>query len=229
MSKAKKFFAEAAVQAAAAQKAKEEAEIAEAKRIAAEEREAWREKTRQDPLSTLDTLLILALMEKFHGQVGITGKPKRFLEKVWDLKDRVKVAVVATVLDPIYRSPFPFKMLTQMTDHYVTLDETTQQFVEDGYQGLLIHEGLIYPVKLYAEDKEAHTWGKENEVQLMRMAAHVACAAFDIPTIQCHVLFFMQAGFSHRMGSVGHRVVDIKEAFPDQDEANVVKTIRVVG
>lgn len=229
MSKAKKFFAEAAVQAAAAKKAREEAEIAEAKRIAAEEREAWREKTRQDPLSTLDTLLILALMEKFHGKVGITGKPKRFLEKVWDLKDRVKVAVVATVLDPIYRAPFPFKVLTQMTEHYVTLDETTQQFVEDGYQGLLIHEGLIYPVKLYAEDKEAHTWGKENEVQLMRMAAHVACAAFDIPTIQCHVLFFMQAGFSHRMGSVGHRMVDIKEAFPDQDEANVVKTIRVVA
>lgn len=229
MSKAKKFFEEAAAQAAAAKKEAERMEAIEQARLVQEELDAWREKTHKDPLTTLDTLLILALTEKFHGKVGITGKPKKFLEKVWDLKDRVKVAVVATVLDPIYRSPFPFKMLTQMTDHYVTLDETTQRFVEEGNQGLLIHEGLIYPVKLYAEDKDVYNWGKENEVQLMRMAAHVACNAFNIPTIQCHVLFFMQCGFSHRMGSVGHRVVDIKEAFPDQDEANVVNLVRVVA
>lgn len=229
MSKAKKFFVEAAAKAAAAKEEALRQQKLEEVRLAQEERDAWREKTRQTPLSTLDTLLILALMEKFHGKVGITGKPKRFLEKVWDLKDRVNVAVVATVLDPIYRAPFPFKVLTQMTEQYVTLDETTQQFVEDGFQGLLIYEGLIYPVKLYAEDKEAFQWGHANEAQLMRMAAHVACHAFNVATIQCHVLFFMQCGFSHRMGSVGHRVVDIKEAFPDQDEANVVNLVRVVA
>jgi hypothetical protein len=60
-----------------------------------------------------------------------------------------------------------------------------------------------------------------SENQLYRMVAHCAAVSFGLAEIQCHVMLFAHWGFSHRMASVGHRVVDILEAFPDQEDAHI--------
>lgn len=222
MSKAKKFFVESAKQAAAAKKAEE-------KRQEEEERQVRRDYLLENPYTTLDTLLILSLMEKFHGQVGMSGKPQKWLNKLWEIKDYVAGAVVPTVVQPLLKAPLPFKELDAMVDNYLTLGQTTEQFIEQKYHGMLIHEKVIYPIKLLVEKEVGYKWVTANETQIMRMAAHVACEMFDLETIQCHVMFFAAFNMSGRMASVGHRRIDIKEAFPDQDEANIVNLVQVVA
>jgi hypothetical protein len=229
VSKAKKFFVESAKQAAAAKKAEEKRLAAEKKRQEEEEQQARRDYLLENPYTTLDTLLIMALMEKFHGQVGMSGKPQKWLNKLWEIKDYVAPAVVPTVVQPLLKAPLPFKELDAMVDNYLTLGSATEEFVAQKYHGMLIYEKEIYPIKLLVEKDVGYKWVTANEVQIMRMAAHVACEMFDLETIQCHVMFFAAFNMSGRMGSVAHRRIDIKEAFPDQDEANVVNLVKVVA
>lgn len=229
MSKAKKFFVESAKQAAAAKIVEEKRLAAEKKRQEEEEKQARRDYLLENPYTTLDTLLILALMEKFHGQVNFSGKPQKWLDKLWEIKDYVAPAVVTTIVQPLLKAPLPFKELTGMADNYLTLGSATEDFIAQKYHGMLIYEKQIYPIKLYVEEEVGYKWVTANETQIMRMAAHVACEMFNLETIQCHVMFFAAFNLSGRMASVGHRRVDIKEAFPDQDEANVVNLVRVVA
>lgn len=222
---AKKFFNQAQKEAEKA--ALETARLAkEAARLRAEEEaEERRLHLEKDPYSTLDCLLILALAEKFHpGKTFsevLSGKPQKFLDIAFELVTKVKPAVLSTILQPIMKDPFPFKQLTERVETYQVLDGATELFLEEKFHGMLIHKGLIYPVKIYGEDQEAFEWGMASENQLYRMVAHCAAVAFGLDEIQCHVLLFAQWGFSHRMASVGHRVVDILDAYPDQDDAHI--------
>lgn len=229
MAKAKKFFNDAAKEAAAKLKAQEAERLKQEQAAIEAEREERKAYLLENPYSTLDTLLIMALMEKFHGRVGMSGKPQRWLDKLWDLKDYVAPAVVPTIVQPLLKAPLPFKELDAMVDNYLSLGHATESFIAQKFHGMLIHEKEIYPIKLYVEADVGYKWVTANETQIMRMAAHVACEMFDLDAIQCHVMFFAAFNMSGRMASVGHRRVDIKEAFPDQDEANIVPLIKVVA
>ena len=218
MSKAKRFFKEN-------QQAAEKAAKAEAARLVAVEAEERRLYLEKNPYSTLDVLLILALAEKNHPGKSfsevLSGKPQKFLDIAWGLVTKVAPAVLNTILKPIMEDTFPFKKLTERWETWEVLEGATNEFVAEKYHGMLIHKGLIYPVRIYGEDQEAFEWGMASENQLYRMIAHCAAVSFGLEEIQCHVLLFAQWGFSHRMASVGHRVVDILEAFPDQEDAHI--------
>ena len=228
MAKAKKFFKEAAKEAAVKAAAQAQLE-AEQKAAQAEEEElAFREHLRADPYSTLDVLLIMALAEKFHPGKSfsevLSGKPRKFLDVVYGLVTYCKPAVLGTIVHPVMKATHPFKALQERYDTYEKLEGATEEFLEERYHGMFIHHGVIYPVKLWAEDKAAFEFGMAKEEQLYRMIAHNAAVMLGLSEIQCHVLLFAHWGFSHRMASVGHKVVDIEEAFEDL-EAQEQRTI----
>lgn len=214
-SKAQKFFKQAALDAEAAdlrrQIAEKEAQIAEREA----ERAAFAEKVKADPFNTLDALLITALAEKFHPQTTFTGKPKKWLDIVFGLSEKSHPAVTRTLIQPLMGAGLPKKTFQVITDNYHFLQLTIEDLAEDGYQGLVIMDHVIYPVRLYTEETEQE-WAHKNEIKLAQMAAHVAAVSFGMQTIKCNVLFFGQCGFSHRMASVTHDVSHIEQAFPDQ-------------
>jgi hypothetical protein len=224
---AKKFFLQAQEQGKvklALVKAEEEKEQARLQALEDAKPKPWD----TDPFSTLDTLLILALAEKFHPGKGfhevLSGKPKKFLDVTYRVATCVRQAVYDTVIKPIMADPRPFKKLQERVDTYLTLEAATEEFSEQGYHGVLIYQSVIYPVKLYGEDSEAILWGRENETHVMRMTAHVAATAWGLDGINCHILLFASWGFSGLMTTIGHAVTDIRAAFPDHEDPKAVNS-----
>lgn len=186
MSKAKKFFAKAEAERLAKQKAIEDATP-----------KSWEVK----PWSSLDAFLVMALAEKFHPGKSfsevLSGKPKKFLDVCFRLSTMVSAEVAGTTVLPVMRDARPFAMLQQRYDTYTVLEGSTAQFIEDKCHGMLIHNSMIYPVKVLVEDVEARDWGLANESTLHSMIAESAMAAFGIDKIRCHIMMFAQWGFSN--------------------------------
>lgn len=206
MSRAKKFFAKAAAERQAIEDAKPK---------------SWEIK----PWTTLDSLLVMALAQKFHPGKGfmevMSGKPKKFLDVCYKLSGIVSQEVLATTVLPVMKAPMPFKMLDERIAVYTTLEAATEQFVEDRCHGMVIHNSIIYPVKIFAEDTEAHDWGMKNEATLRTMVAESTMAALGLDKIKCHVMLFAQWKFSGRMALV--------ERSKNQPIKTAKSTVKVVG
>ncbi|MOA23801.1 hypothetical protein D3C78_1444460 [compost metagenome] len=67
---------------------------------------------------------------------------------------------------------------------------------------MLIHNSVIYPVRVIVENDEAHDWAFANEPTLRHMAAEVGMRMLGVEDISCHVMLFSQWGFSNQMALV---------------------------
>lgn len=195
MSRAKKFFSAASEQAELAKKA----EAVRLKAIEDAKPKSWE----VSPWTGLDALLVMSLAEKFHPGTSFNevmcGKPKKFLDIAYSLAGRVSQEVLETTVLPVMRARKPFEELTTRASVYQSLLAATDDFCGKKCHGLLIHNSVIYPVKVFAEDEEAVSWGFKNQPTLRKMVALNAMNMLEIDDIQCYVLLFAQWGFDNYM------------------------------
>lgn len=204
---AKKFFAAAA---------------AEREAIEAAKPKSWE----SDPFNKLDVLLIMELIKLNHKPTFrdmMSGKPRSFLDRVIKLVDKTQLRVVESTLRPILRSADPYGELHVESINHVALSTAVDQFVAEKRAGLLIHNGNIYPVRLFAEQEENYQWMIKNEQATAMMAAHVAAQVLGVKEIVCHVMFFAHWGFSSVPRLIRHNVENIHEVVYDEFAADAAQ------
>lgn len=141
-----------------------------------------------DLLSNTDVMLTLALHQK---------DEKKILKKlILKMLKRVSPAVAQGVLSPILNSS---NMQQAITDTFNSLDEVQGiqlRIRDEGYQGTIQIENIVYPVSVTIEDPEDLEWARNNEAVLAKNIAKAAANMLGLHLIICNVFLFPEAGFS---------------------------------
>lgn len=140
-------------------------------------------------LETLDTLLRLALIQHYHDK----AKAKKMTIK---LIKKVHPTVKTMVVDPVLASSDPKGVLTEHALHYIELNKVAGEINDLGFPGMVVHDGVAYPVRLVIEDVHDRAYCLQNE----RVIAQKTASRFEEETScsrsRCDVQFFKNRGFT---------------------------------
>lgn len=140
--------------------------------------------------TALDTLLILALMERFH-----RGDKKHLKKLTLKLTKKVVPSVQDGLLNDVLNQGFS-EALDRHVEHYTLLEQVSEQITRLGGVGVLIHEGQAYPVVIHLETNEDRDWTFANEADIALACGNDALISMGLSRIDCRVVLFHHAGFS---------------------------------
>jgi hypothetical protein len=159
-------------------------------------------------LNSLEVLLRLLLAS------GTMGDYKDFRKLAIKLKKTATPQVQMTIIDTILaenKYPLAKKNLLAHVDHYIEvlvktsgcrdvwqyfeLLEVADQLGKDGYQGLILHEDVVYPIELFVESKEDRDWGIENEDIVALTCIDGLMSKLGLKRIECAIALFTSKGF----------------------------------
>jgi len=140
-------------------------------------------------LESLDTLLQLSLIHKFHDKATIRKMSIKMLK-------RCAPHVVGEILNGVLASTSPKAMVDWHANRYIALNEAANEINTMGFVGMIIHGGIAYPLRIIIEDVYDRQYVLENEVRVANQAAVRLGEELDPGKSTCDVVFFKNRGFS---------------------------------
>lgn len=140
-------------------------------------------------LESLDTLLQLSLIHKFHDKATAKKMTLKMLK-------RVAPHVRGEIVNGVLASTNPKEMVEWHANRYITLNAAANDINAMGFVGMIIHGGVAYPLRLIIEDVYDRQYVLENEVQVANKAAVRLAEELDPGKSTCDVVFFKNRGFS---------------------------------
>lgn len=146
---------------------------------------------------SLDTLLRLALIHDNH-------KDKATVKK-FTLKLLRKVAphVKLEIMDSVMADKDQFAAYVWHANRYVSLNNTANEIAKKGFIGMIMHDGIAYPIQVIIQDPQDREWAIANERTIVHMVGQNTAKELQIDGDTCEVIMFKNAGFS----GVRYRIV----------------------
>lgn len=138
----------------------------------------------------LDTLLILALTESFHG-------PKAMYKKAIKLLKCVKPKVEAGLLKFILASGIgtAVKELYTFCDEYLYYALPAAELGKDGFDGMMIMGEEVYPIVVNYESQEDYNWLVKNEEEIYTAACFDIMDRHNVRKCAAEFLMFPKHGY----------------------------------
>jgi hypothetical protein len=140
-------------------------------------------------LESLDTLLQLSLIHKFHDKATVKKMTLKMLK-------RVAPHVRGEILNGVLASTNPKELVDWHANRFITLNAAANEINEMGFPGMIIHEGIAYPLRLIIEDVHDKEYILKNETRVASQAAVRLGEEIDPGKSTCDVVFFKNRGFS---------------------------------
>lgn len=140
-------------------------------------------------LESLDTLLQLSLIHKFHDKATVKKLSIKMLK-------RCAPHVVGEILNDVLKSSDPKATVDFHANRFITLNAAANEINNMGFVGMIIHDGAAYPLNLIIEDVFDRQYVLENEVRVAQQAAIRLGEELDPGKSTCDIVFFKNRGFS---------------------------------
>lgn len=140
-------------------------------------------------LESLDTLLQLSLIHKFHDKATIKKLSLKMLK-------RCAPHVVGEILNDVLKSTDPKATVDMHANRFISLNSAANEINNMGFVGMVIHAGIAYPLNIIVEDVYDRQFVLENERRIANQAALRLEEEIEVGKSTCDVVFFKNRGFS---------------------------------